>query len=83
MNLQEKNSGMGTKILQKLAQAKDAETLRTIAEKEGVSLTQEEAEGVFAALDPVRKKVEISEEDLQCISGGFIGHKRPIYVPKS
>jgi hypothetical protein len=57
--------------LQKLAMAESMEALWEAAKELGHTLTEEEAEAVFATLFPVRGQEPLDEDELAMVVGGF------------
>ena len=67
---------LNKKMIEKAKAAKTVEELIALAKENGVELTDEEAGGYFAKLNP--RSGELCDDELDNVSGGGCENKKPV-----
>ena len=70
---------MNQELITKAKAAKSVAELLDIAKENGIELTEEDAKEYFAKLNPT--KGELSDDELDDVSGGGCGESKPKYCP--
>ena len=70
---------MNEEMITKAREAKSVEELIALAKENGIELTEEEAKEYFAKLNPT--KGELSDDELDDVSGGGCGESKTKYCP--